>query len=167
MYRKDYAERVVTANFLVDFFLLSLNGYQLKQDFDPRVFFAAERTMLAWLRTGIATIGLGFLVARFGYFMMIVHGGESKDHLSSTLIGIGMVALGTTMIGLAGWQHGRFQNTLESESLPQRYVVRISLALTALMVACGIALAIYLANASRSTEANDGPELPVRRQLES
>jgi uncharacterized membrane protein YidH (DUF202 family) len=28
---------------------------------DPRVFFTAERTLLAWTRTGIALMGLGFL----------------------------------------------------------------------------------------------------------
>jgi putative membrane protein len=36
---------------------------------DPRVFFAAERTLLAWLRTGIAIVGLGFVVSRFGLFI--------------------------------------------------------------------------------------------------
>lgn len=29
---------------------------------DPRVFFAAKRTMLAWQRTAVGLIGLGFLV---------------------------------------------------------------------------------------------------------
>lgn len=32
---------------------------------DPRVYFAAERTFLAWLR-GFAPMGFGFVVARFG-----------------------------------------------------------------------------------------------------
>jgi putative membrane protein len=32
---------------------------------DPRVFFAAERTLLAWIRTALALMGLGFVVARF------------------------------------------------------------------------------------------------------
>ena len=36
---------------------------------DPRVLLAAERTLLAWLRTGIALMGLGFVVARFGLFL--------------------------------------------------------------------------------------------------
>ena len=36
---------------------------------DPRIFFAAERTLLAWLRSGLTVIGLGFVVARFGLFL--------------------------------------------------------------------------------------------------
>jgi putative membrane protein len=34
-----------------------------------RVFFAAQRTMLAWVRTGVALMGFGFVVARFGLFL--------------------------------------------------------------------------------------------------
>jgi putative membrane protein len=36
---------------------------------DPRVLFAAERTFLAWIRTGLALMGFGFVVARFGIFL--------------------------------------------------------------------------------------------------
>jgi uncharacterized membrane protein YidH (DUF202 family) len=36
---------------------------------DPRVRFAAERTLLAWMRTGLALMGFGFVVARFGLFL--------------------------------------------------------------------------------------------------
>ena len=32
----------------------------------PRVPLAAERTFLAWIRTGLALMGFGFVVARFG-----------------------------------------------------------------------------------------------------
>ena len=30
---------------------------------DPRVYFAAERTLLAWIRTGIGVMAFGFVVA--------------------------------------------------------------------------------------------------------
>jgi putative membrane protein len=36
---------------------------------DPRIYFAAERTLLAWVRTGLSMMGFGFVVARFGLFM--------------------------------------------------------------------------------------------------
>jgi uncharacterized membrane protein YidH (DUF202 family) len=36
---------------------------------DPRVCFAAEQTFLAWIRTGLALMGFGFVVARFGIFL--------------------------------------------------------------------------------------------------
>ncbi len=36
---------------------------------DPRIYMAAERTLLAWIRTGLALMGFGFVVARFGLFL--------------------------------------------------------------------------------------------------
>ena len=39
---------------------------------DPRVFFAAERTLLAWVRTGLTIMALGFVVARFGLFLSLL-----------------------------------------------------------------------------------------------
>jgi putative membrane protein len=36
---------------------------------DPRIPLAAERTFLAWIRTGLALMGFGFVVSRFGLFL--------------------------------------------------------------------------------------------------
>ena len=51
---------------------------------DPRVHFAAERTFLAWIRTGLALMGFGFVVARFGLFLKEVAGG-APDTLPTNL----------------------------------------------------------------------------------
>ena len=65
---------------------------------------ANERTYLAWLRTGIATIGLGFVVARFGLLIRELTGisaiPETSFHFSS-IIGIALVIAGGIMELLA------------------------------------------------------------------
>lgn len=113
---------------------------------DPRVYFAAERTLLAWHRTGLAVIGIGFLVARFGLFLRLIRGDHSATApLSSTFLGVGFVLLGTAAVAIAGWQHWRFRSELPAEDLPRRYSAMPSLALTAMLATMGLALAIYLA----------------------
>ena len=62
---------------------------------DPRVYFAAVRTLLAWVRTAIAVIGLGFLVARFGLFQR-----PGSTAPASTAIGVGLIALGAVTLGM-------------------------------------------------------------------
>src|SRR3989442_3557591 len=60
---------------------------------DVRAHLANERTYLAWLRTGIATIGLGFVVAKFGL--------TATTQFFSTVIGIFIVVVGGFMELLA------------------------------------------------------------------
>ena len=72
---------------------------------------ANERTFLSWLRTSIALIGLGFIVARFGLFLrefaLVVKNANNSlavgllGHYQSSLIGITIVILGIALILLA------------------------------------------------------------------
>lgn len=48
---------------------------------DPRVFFPAERTLLAWLRSSLAVMALGFVVAKFGLFLSIMSLSNHINHM--------------------------------------------------------------------------------------
>jgi putative membrane protein len=71
---------------------------------DPRVYFAAERTLLAWIRTGLALMGLGFAIARFGLFlrqMQISSPAQSGASAGSAFAGISLMALGV-LVNISG-----------------------------------------------------------------
>jgi putative membrane protein len=68
---------------------------------DPRVYLAAERTLLAWLRAGLGSMGVGFAMARFGLFLREMQAAQSHApaHATglSTWSGVALVALGVAM----------------------------------------------------------------------
>ncbi len=78
---------------------------------------ANERTYLAWLRTGIATIGFGFVVAKFGLALRELTGisaiPDTEYHLSS-IIGIALTIAGGLMILLAFKRFTRNQERIRS-----------------------------------------------------
>lgn len=118
-------------------------------DSDPRVFFAAERTLLAWLRTGITIMALGFVVSRFGLFIQLL-ATQSKDishspnNYLSAILGISFVIVGTLTIIVAGFQHKRYIATLPEVDLPQTYSGTFAVFLAFLIGILGIVLASYL-----------------------
>jgi putative membrane protein len=115
---------------------------------DPRVIWAAERTLLAWIRTGLAMMGFGFLVARFGLFLhelALVHGEQEIRRTGVSLaIGTGLVLLGVAVNLLAAWQHVQIERMLYPGE-PRR-VPRMALALSVavLLAIIGLAMAAYL-----------------------
>ncbi|WIG97925.1 DUF202 domain-containing protein [Myxococcus sp. SDU36] len=67
---------------------------------DARYDWAAERTLLAWVRTGLAMMGFGFVVARFGAFLRVLGSAApgvvpDAGHASASMVaGVLMVAFG-------------------------------------------------------------------------
>lgn len=59
---------------------------------------ANERTLLAWIRTGIALMAFGFAIARFGVFLReVAQAGQihvNAHGLGSAWLGVGLVVLG-------------------------------------------------------------------------
>ena len=116
---------------------------------DPRVFFAAERTLLAWLRTGLTVMGLGFVVARFGLFLRLLalqpQALPGREHSGiSAILGVLFVVAGATAILVATVQHQRFVANLSQSDLPPSYGRAFSVVLGATVGVLGLILAAYL-----------------------
>ena len=123
---------------------------------------ANERTFLAWLRTSIAIIGLGFVVARFSLFLrefaLVVGKGQGSSISSpsvenfaafttayspSSILGLIMVALGIVLIAYAFFNYRKAQKVIETGGA---YVSKNSIMYLAStgLIAFGVVVIIYL-----------------------
>ena len=118
---------------------------------DPRVFFAAERTLLAWIRSGITIIGLGFVVSRFGLFLRLLPAAASgmpgavHPHWLSNTLGIALVLLGSAAILAALFNHRAFVRSLPAEDVPYLGLPWLTPALALSLSLLGLLMAAYLA----------------------
>lgn len=107
----------------------------------PTDYLANERTFLAWVRTGITLIALGFVVARFNLLIREL-GGSTPTSSYSNAFGVALVLLGAVLVVLAQVRQRSVRAALESG----RYIETDQLLwlVTAAMVIVGVALSIYL-----------------------
>ncbi len=105
--------------------------------------------MLAWLRTGLTIIAIGFVISRFGLFIHLLDIQEpAANHIAqeaaAAMLGIAFVLIGSLTIALSALQHRRFVATLPATSLPVGYSNKLMLLLSAATAILGIILATYL-----------------------
>jgi len=115
---------------------------------DPRVYFAAERTFLAWIRTSLALMAFGFVVARFGLFLreMAASGGGLPFEPSalSLPLGLGLVLIGVMTDIWASWRHVRYIRELNRGSQPVGRPSSLAIVLALILAAIGVVLVFYL-----------------------
>ncbi|MFO0850673.1 MAG: DUF202 domain-containing protein [Gemmataceae bacterium] len=112
---------------------------------DPRVRFAAERTLLAWVRTGLALMGFGFVVARFGLFLRELPAAHPPPHAGwSSGFGVALVLLGVAVCVLAGLEYRTVLGRIDRGEPYRPPVWSLGLVVAAVLAAVGLAMAGYL-----------------------
>ncbi len=125
-----------------------MNSTDKPAEQDPRVYFAAERTFLAWIRTGLGLMGIGFAVSRFGLFLRQVATTDSHLPTRTTGIslwsGVALVALGVIVTLSSVRRHIQLIHQLSSGTWQPGRISRDAVTLGIILAAIGIAMAIYL-----------------------
>jgi putative membrane protein len=106
---------------------------------DPRVLFAAERTLLAWSRTAAGLMAFGFLIDRAA---LLVPGGAGRG--GALWVGLAFVVLGVVLSGLSAVQYRRAVASLRPVEIPPGYWVNLSVLMSAAVALLGVVLAGYL-----------------------
>lgn len=118
---------------------------------DARFHLANERTLLAWVRTGIALMAFGFVAVKFTLFLkQVALLSDGKIPLPqkgySSILGIALVIIGMVMILLAYVKYRQTQKQLLSDTYkPSSGLV---LLLTFLLLITSLLLVLYLVDNS-------------------
>jgi len=108
---------------------------------------ANERTFLAWIRTSIALMGLGFVIVKFALFLkevavMLKDLNITISEGFSAAVGTTMVALGIILAVFAFFQYKKVETQINRQTYKSASAISVLLTLSILVG--GILLVIHL-----------------------
>ncbi len=112
---------------------------------DPRVFFAAERTLLAWNRSSLALMAFGFVIERFGllvYILLPKHDTTLQRGLSFWT-GLIFVLLGAFVAAYSTVQYRKVLHTLKPVEIPDGYRTDPGIISNLIVAVLGLVLTVY------------------------
>jgi|ERR1700688_317505 putative membrane protein len=122
---------------------------------DLRDSLAAERTFLAWIRTGLALMGFGFVVARFGLFLkqleLIQHATAKPSYGLSLWFGTALIGAGVMVNFFSAWHHYRLMKQLGQGGVPPARPSTQAMLIALFLALMGLVMAIYLVSTHESS----------------
>jgi putative membrane protein len=115
---------------------------------------ANERTFLAWVRTGIATIAFGFVIEKFNLFILTLEKANQltprEHHVLGKLSGLFgdydgtvLILIGIAFIALAAVRFVRTSRLIDDQEAHSAQHIRIEIAVSLVLILA--ALAAYVA----------------------
>ena len=118
---------------------------------------ANERTFLAWMRTALGIMGLGFVMAKFSVWLRQLLGAIAPGHVSRTTggaslpVGLALIAMGALLAVLSYRRYESVRRAVEEgRGVPATSLIRL---MVVLIVLASASIIVYLFLTSQSVWA--------------
>jgi putative membrane protein len=115
---------------------------------DSREYLANERTFMAWIRTGIAIMAFGFVVAKFSLFIRQLGLITQTNNLTfihkgySSFVGLIILCIGAMIIPVAYYRYKQVNAQITYGNFSENYF--LPTALTLMIAIVSLSLIVYL-----------------------